>query len=594
VPGTGSKRAVPRGDRGRSGHKDVPPRGPETIPARRPAVAALAGYAGLAVVFFFPLLRRLTTHILADDIFIRPGESDAFNFLWGYWWIQKAVATGQSIFQCNWVLPPAGANLVFHTHSLLPTLLTYPLGRSVGTVAGYNLMVVLLIALGAWSYFLFLRRGLSISWGTAFVVGACFGFSPYFVFKTHAHINLIGACFWATALGVLVTSYLDGRFGWRRGVVFAVFFWATFWSSFVEFFLLAIVAVLAVAVFEACRATGARRPVAERLRFFLPAVAGVVSLAVFRAAPDLAAVNIALADALTWNDLLAFPRLSVFAQLWTTPVYEHWGTYVPVSVALLAIIGAGRWIRLRERAVLPLLLLALLALVLTFDVGRGPSTLIRALPMGGGQRVFARFFPFFLFFLAIFAAVGLDALWNAPPTAEARAAAGPRRLRGAAVFLCLVAAVELVPYRMQPSPVKQLPMTEQQRAQLDRGRFVLVIPHGPYLQLHDTYQIALDLPCVNLSYVAREPPAVFVDRMTRFPMTYGRAPVTSLAALDAEFAALNVGYLLVEDKRDAARLPIRASVVAEWEREILLQLERGASATARADPGAPEPAAPGG
>ena len=59
-------------------------------------LASLAGQSLIAGVFFLPLLARLHEAILADDIFIRPGQSDAYNFLWGYWWVQKAVSLAVS------------------------------------------------------------------------------------------------------------------------------------------------------------------------------------------------------------------------------------------------------------------------------------------------------------------------------------------------------------------------------------------------------------------------------------------------------------------------------------------------------------------
>jgi hypothetical protein len=532
--------------------------------ARRPAALALAGYCGVAVVFFFPLLRRITTHILADDVFIRPGQSDAYNFLWTYWWIQRAVSIGESVLHCRWVLPPTGANLVFHTHVLLPTLLTWPLGRLLGSVGGYNLMVLLMVVLGAWSYALFLRRTLDVSWRAAFVVGACFGFSPYFVFKTHAHLNLIGACFWASALGVLVNTYRTQRFNRPRALLFAVFLWASFWTSFVEFFMLVVVSVAVVLVFELRNLRGGEGRIAARVRFFVPALVGAVSLAVLLAAPDVAAVRLPVADPLAFQDLRWFPRLSVFAPLGTSTVYEHWGTFIPISFMVLAGIGLARWIRGKEHALLPIAILVVVTLILTFDPSQGASTVLRRLPLGGGFRVFARFFPFFLFFLLMFAALGLDALlrrWTF------------RGRHGVIALLLLAAAVELYPYRMQPSPVKQLPMGPEQRARLERGRFVLVLPHEMHLNVHDTYQIALDLPCVHLSYLARERDPVQAYRMTHFPMVYGAAPVTSVAALYEELRALNIGYILIEDKRDRSGLPFRGEAVAEWDREVLLRLE---------------------
>ncbi|PYQ02617.1 MAG: hypothetical protein DMF83_23140 [Acidobacteria bacterium] len=197
-------------------------------------LASLAGQSLIAGVFFLPLLARLHEAILADDIFIRPGQSDAYNFLWGYWWVQKAASLGTSPLHCSWVLPPNGADLRLHTLALLPALISYPLGRVLGTVAAYNLTVLGLLVGGALAAQWTFRRALGLSPPAAFAAGALFGFSPYFVYKAHAQLHLVGAAFWAGALGQIATAYARHDFGWRRGVLLALFVWATFWSSLAE------------------------------------------------------------------------------------------------------------------------------------------------------------------------------------------------------------------------------------------------------------------------------------------------------------------------------------------------------------------------
>ena len=113
---------------------------------------------------------------------------------------------------CQWVLPPTGANLLFHSTSILPTFLTLPLSESFGVVVGYNLMIILMILGNALMYYYFLAKTLDISRGSAFGCGFLFGFSPYFIFKAHSHINLIGGFFWGGCLAILLHCYLKDRF----------------------------------------------------------------------------------------------------------------------------------------------------------------------------------------------------------------------------------------------------------------------------------------------------------------------------------------------------------------------------------------------
>lgn len=118
--------------------------------ALRTTAGAWLAYTLLGAALLHPLVARLSSHILADDVFIEPGRSDAYNFLWTYWWIQKSVLAGHNVYQCDWVLPPTGANLYFHTHVVLPTLLTLPLGVLLGPVGGYNSMILLMLS-GGWT-----------------------------------------------------------------------------------------------------------------------------------------------------------------------------------------------------------------------------------------------------------------------------------------------------------------------------------------------------------------------------------------------------------------------------------------------------------
>lgn len=174
------------------------------------------GYGVLALLVFAPLVARLTTRVLADDSIFSAGTSDAYTSLWTYWWTQKALLTEASLFHCTWVFPPHGADLTFQATSVVPALLTVPLAQILGTVGGYNLMIVLFIALGAWAYYLFLRRTWGVAPLAAFLTGLLFGFCPYFVVKAHAHVNLINAWVWGGTLALFLDCYLRNRFSTLR------------------------------------------------------------------------------------------------------------------------------------------------------------------------------------------------------------------------------------------------------------------------------------------------------------------------------------------------------------------------------------------
>ena len=528
------------------------------------AAKAWATYTLLSVVLLFPLVTHLSTHILADDTFIQPGQSDAYNFLWTYWWIQKAVLSGHNLYHCNWVFPPTGANLYFHTHVILPTLLTLPLGILLGPVGGYNSMIILMLSGCACVYYSFLFRTFRMRRVSAFITGGLFGFCPYFVFKTHAHVNLVGGAFWGGCLAVLVHAYVRNHFGWRHGLLFSLCLWATFWTSFVEFFALVVVCAVVVFAFEIAgllRHTkfGCR----DRIAFFSMVLPGTVSLASLVNAPSAKAVDIAPFPNVQLSDLLIPPRLSFFGGSFKASEYEYWGSHLPIVFVVLAALGliaAGRRYVVRT-SLIPILGVAALTAVLTLNPHDIPITLIRRLPMGTGFRVAGRFLPLFHFFLLIPAAYGVDSLLSMRSGWSRNIAFG--------ALACLTWA-ELFPSNLGPSTVKAFDVPAQVAADGAHGAFTLIIPRGAYLSALDTYQVSMNVPVVHLSFLAREDPETAAARSKRFRALYP-GPRKLSARVLAQMKEANVHYVLFEDRQQYYAGKFHGEPVVEHDGAILVR-----------------------
>ena len=306
---------------------------------RRQCIIALAGCLVVGLVLLLPLWPHVHTHILADDIFIAAGRSDAYVFLWGHWWVQKAATEGLDLFTCHWTFPPNGMNLFFHTMTVLPSLLTLPLTWLLGCVASYNVMVWLMLCLGAFAYFCFLRTTFAVSPVTAFAVGLLFGFSPYALYKAHGQINMIGSCFWVGALGTLVSAYVTNRFTMKRGLLFGVCVWATYWTSFVEFFMLGISCAFTVLVFELARRQWRRETLVRKATFIAPVLVGSLSLISWAWAPSMKAIEVTFADRLRPGKLLTPPQLGLLGSCFGARNPDFAGIYLPISVAILAFVG---------------------------------------------------------------------------------------------------------------------------------------------------------------------------------------------------------------------------------------------------------------
>jgi hypothetical protein len=533
--------------------------------ALRTTAGAWLAYTLLGAAILYPLVAHLSSHILADDVFIEPGRSDAYNFLWTYWWIQKSVVAGHNFYQCDWVLPPTGANLYFHTHVVLPTLLTLPLGMLFGPVAGYNSMILLMLSGAACVYRTFLRRTFGLRPAAAFIAGAMFGFSPYFVFKTHAHVNLVGGAFWGGCIGVLVHAYVRDRFGWRTGLLFSLCLWATFWTSFVEFFALLVVCSVIVVAFEIHglfrKRIGRLR---DRLAFFAMVTPGFASLASLMNAPTASTVDVAPFPSILLADLLIPPRLSFFwGDAFHASEFEYWGSHLPIVFVLLAVLGlfAAREPEPLRVDLVPLLFVGITLALLTLNPREIPIAWIRKLPLGTGFRVAGRFLPFFYFFLLIPAAYGANALLGLRS----------RWARSVAlVALLLFSFAELFPSKLSPSAVAKFKLPARVAADGASGAFTLIMPRGPYTNRIDTYQVSMNVPVVQLSYLAREDPQTAAIRWKRFPALYSNPREVSKRLL-AEMKEANVQYVLFEDRHQYETGRFRGQTVAEDMGAILVR-----------------------
>ncbi|MDQ1258027.1 MAG: hypothetical protein QG656_2636, partial [Candidatus Hydrogenedentes bacterium] len=480
--------------------------------------------------------------------------------------------------------PPTGDTLLFHSHPLTSSILTAPLGLALGAVAGTNLMIVLMVLFGAWAFYLYVRAAFDIGFLPAFVAGAAFGFSPYFMMRAHWHVNMLGACFWAPALGVLIWSYVKGRFDLRYGIVYALFFWATFWNSFVEVFMLALVSGIAVALLELQRLVECRdaphwlAAYRKRLTYFLPTIAGSVSLLVFAGGPRFETIYMPLWDCNGFKDLFLFPRLSIFSGLVMPERFANWGICVPYSLWFCAAAGVLYVLRARLRHFWPMLVAMVVVVIISCDPGHLASGLVRKLPLGEGFRVFTRFHPFFLFFLVTFGALGMARIGRAPALPEGGYVSFPT-VRHVAIFGLIIAGlVEFYPAGMNLRPIKQLPITPELHETLSNGQFCLVVPEKYFVQLHNTYQVALDMPCVQMTFWDKMNQESRAFRTHRFPCVYPKTrdypgkPLIEDPRIRQELRDLNVGFVLFENKYDAQRAAFRGTPLLETDRELLIQV----------------------
>lgn len=547
----------------------------QRVTARYLAIAA-AGYALIAIIMLWPIVLRMGAHLYSHDQFAYPGEGgDEFHFLWMYWWLQKALVTGHAIIHCDWVFPPDGANLTLRSIPYVPMILTAPIGWLFGPVIGTNVTMMTMLVAGAVVYNVFLLRTIRVSKAAAFIGGIFFGFCPYFVWKAGGQYNLIGSYAWGATLAVYVHILLHNRFTWRMGFLLSLCLWATFWTSLVEFFMTGVLLFICFLTFEGRSLLRGQFQIADRVKIYSLCMVGTISVAYIALAPPAQAISAPLEKAPALIDLIPSAKLSVFSAVGLPNRTE---SIIPHSYFWLGLIGV---ITMRRDAPWrrPLILLSVITLLIVIDVFGVPSMILRSLPAGEGFRFMNRFIPYFFFFAIPFAAAGIDRVRSFIASQQE-----PRRrnmLYAFALLFAVFSAAELYPYLMRTTPVRTLELDAQAEAQLDRERYLLIVPSERYRTALDSYQVTLDMPSVNIAGWVHMDQEARRKRNEDYPAVYGGIrddyPYVNIPDVEHpdfadELAELNIGNILLVDRDMTDAVAALGPVIFSDDRHTLIRV----------------------
>jgi hypothetical protein len=159
---------------------------------RRPAIrsrvplAALTGYACIAVAFAWPLPLHLATALLG------PISQDTGVYVWNLWVFRHEIVAHHHLpFATIEILSLAApVPLALHNYTAVADLLAFPFLPWLGTVRTFNILVIGSGVLSAFAMFLFARRATGHA-GAAWLAGLLFGFSPYMSARTSEHFSLV-------------------------------------------------------------------------------------------------------------------------------------------------------------------------------------------------------------------------------------------------------------------------------------------------------------------------------------------------------------------------------------------------------------------
>jgi hypothetical protein len=164
------------------------------LPIPRYHLIALVGYVLLTIIFTFPLILRLDTHVLGGP------KYDNYEYVWKMWWVPHALfERGISPFFHPDVYVPFGYPLAYGEITPIHTFGMIPLTLLFGEIAAYNVAALASFVLTGWATYVLARHFLAQIANTSddrllslasFFAGAAFAFCAYRMQKLGGHMPL--------------------------------------------------------------------------------------------------------------------------------------------------------------------------------------------------------------------------------------------------------------------------------------------------------------------------------------------------------------------------------------------------------------------
>jgi hypothetical protein len=221
-----------------------------------PSVGIIVGYFLIGVIAYWP--------VFPISPFLYRYLGDFAQSVWFIAWVPHGLVDGLNPLFSNAMYLPDGVNLAANTASPLLGLIAAPFALVLGPVARTNLLILAAMPVSATAAFVVLRRWQV--WAPAAALGGLiYGFSPYMVGQSSAHVELLFVPL-PPFIALTVTSILQGRGSPRRlGIQLGILFACQYLIS-AEIFASVAVFTIAAVVLVAIRQPGRA---AEHMRVML-------------------------------------------------------------------------------------------------------------------------------------------------------------------------------------------------------------------------------------------------------------------------------------------------------------------------------------
>lgn len=177
-------------------------------------LVALAGYGAVALLLLAPTLPTFGSAIRGGLV----AEVDGWQNVWGLWWVQHALASGQNPFVTDLIFIPDGVSLYLQPLGLSNALLVLPVTAGWGPVAAYNTAMLLSLALSGLAGYGLALRVCQTPWA-AFLAGLLFTASPFHLTRIWDGQLELASLHWPAFYALfLLRAVEDGR---RRDALLA-------------------------------------------------------------------------------------------------------------------------------------------------------------------------------------------------------------------------------------------------------------------------------------------------------------------------------------------------------------------------------------
>lgn len=153
-------------------------------------LAAVLAYVVVAVVYSWPLLPNIATHLTGDP------AGDTGVYVWNQWVFQHEAMderrnplTTEQIFS----LTQRRVDLTQHNYTVFLDALALPLMGTLGPVATFNVVYLAIVVLTAWMTFVLARRVTGGATVEAWLAGFAFAWAPVLVARSTGHFSLVAA-----------------------------------------------------------------------------------------------------------------------------------------------------------------------------------------------------------------------------------------------------------------------------------------------------------------------------------------------------------------------------------------------------------------